>query len=51
MTIPEKPQGVIWTDAQWQVFTQQDKMYLLQPRQVRSKTAVLVERIIQKIFT
>ncbi|MCG9854616.1 helicase-exonuclease AddAB subunit AddA [Staphylococcus argenteus] len=50
MTIPEKPQGVIWTDAQWQSIYASGQDVLVAAAAGSGKTAVLVERIIQKIL-
>lgn len=50
MTIPEKPQGVIWTDAQWQSIYATGQDVLVAAAAGSGKTAVLVERIIQKIL-
>lgn len=50
MTIPEKPQGVIWTDAQWQSIYASGQDILVAAAAGSGKTAVLVERIIQKIL-
>lgn len=50
MTIPEKPQGVIWTDAQWQSIYATGQDVLVAVAAGSGKTAVLVERIIQKIL-
>ena len=50
MTIPEKPQGVIWTDAQWQSIYETGQDVLVAAAAGSGKTAVLVERIIQKIL-
>ncbi len=49
MTIPEKPQGVIWTDAQWQsTATGQDVLFAAAAGS--GKTAVLVERICKRFY-
>lgn len=50
MTIPDKPQGVIWTDAQWQSIYASGQDVLVAAAAGSGKTAVLVERIIQKIL-
>ena len=48
--IPQKPQDVIWTDAQWQSIYASGQDILVAAAAGSGKTAVLVERIIQKIL-
>ena len=48
--IPTKPQDVIWTDAQWQSIYAKGQDILVAAAAGSGKTAVLVERIIQRIL-
>ena len=48
--IPVKPEGVIWTDAQWQSIYAKGQDVLVAAAAGSGKTAVLVERIIQRII-
>lgn len=50
MTIPEKPNEVQWTDAQWESIYAKGKDILVAAAAGSGKTAVLVERIIQRIL-
>lgn len=50
MTIPEKPKDVQWTDAQWESIYAKGKDVLVAAAAGSGKTAVLVERIIQRIL-
>lgn len=50
MHIPEKPQGVQWTDAQWESIYAKGQDVLVAAAAGSGKTAVLVERIIQRIL-
>ncbi|EKN70281.1 recombination helicase AddA [Neobacillus bataviensis LMG 21833] len=49
--IPSKPDGVTWTDDQWKAIMARDKDILVAAAAGSGKTAVLVERIIQKILS
>ncbi|NHC18745.1 helicase-exonuclease AddAB subunit AddA [Bacillus sp. MM2020_4] len=49
--IPPKPAGVTWTDDQWKAIMARDKDILVAAAAGSGKTAVLVERIIQKILS
>ncbi|MBS4177434.1 helicase-exonuclease AddAB subunit AddA [Lederbergia citrea] len=49
--IPIKPEGVSWTDDQWKAILAKDQDILVAAAAGSGKTAVLVERIIQKILT
>ncbi|NRD78384.1 helicase-exonuclease AddAB subunit AddA [Bacillus sp. BRMEA1] len=49
--IPPKPEGVTWTDDQWKAIAAKDKDILVAAAAGSGKTAVLVERIIQKIIS
>ncbi len=51
MVIPPKPEGVTWTDDQWKAIAARDKDILVAAAAGSGKTAVLVERIIQKILS
>lgn len=48
--IPIKPQDAMWTDAQWQSIYAKGQDILVAAAAGSGKTAVLVERIIQKIL-
>ena len=48
--IPTKPHDVIWTDAQWQSIYAKGQDILVAAAAGSGKTAVLVERIIQRIL-
>lgn len=50
MTIPTKPDNVQWTDAQWESIYAQGRDVLVAAAAGSGKTAVLVERIIQRII-
>lgn len=50
MTIPEKPSHVTWTDEQWKAIHAKGQDILVAAAAGSGKTAVLVERIIQKII-
>lgn len=50
MTLPEKPIGAQWTDDQWKAIYSEGKDILVAAAAGSGKTAVLVERIIQKIM-
>ncbi|QCJ41708.1 helicase-exonuclease AddAB subunit AddA [Bacillus sp. S3] len=49
--IPSKPEGVTWTDDQWKAIVARNKDILVAAAAGSGKTAVLVERIIQKILS
>ncbi len=49
--IPPKPEGVTWTDDQWKAIIARNKDILVAAAAGSGKTAVLVERIIQKIIS
>ncbi|GHH98525.1 helicase-exonuclease AddAB subunit AddA [Neobacillus kokaensis] len=49
--IPEKPEGVTWTDDQWKAIMATGKDILVAAAAGSGKTAVLVERIIQQIIS
>ncbi|MDG5473441.1 helicase-exonuclease AddAB subunit AddA [Jeotgalibacillus sp. ET6] len=49
--IPVKPTEAIWTDDQWQAIWAKDQDILVAAAAGSGKTAVLVERIIQKVLT
>lgn len=51
MVIPAKPENVTWTDDQWKAIMAKDKDILVAAAAGSGKTAVLVERIIQKILS
>ncbi|WP_286231231.1 helicase-exonuclease AddAB subunit AddA [Neobacillus mesonae] len=51
IVIPEKPEGVTWTDDQWKAIMAKGKDILVAAAAGSGKTAVLVERIIQKILS
>ncbi len=51
MVMPQKPEGVTWTDDQWKAIMAKDKDILVAAAAGSGKTAVLVERIIQKILS
>ena len=48
--IPTKPNDVIWTDAQWRSMLSKGQDVLVAAAAGSGKTAVLVERIIQRIL-
>ncbi|PTG56514.1 hypothetical protein BUY28_13605, partial [Staphylococcus cohnii] len=48
---PTKPQEVQWTDAQWESIYAKGQYVLVAAAAGSGKTAVLVERIIQRILT
>ena len=48
--IPTKPKDVIWTDAQWRSIYAKGQDTLVAAAAGSGKTAVLVERIIQRIL-
>ncbi|MBI5975298.1 helicase-exonuclease AddAB subunit AddA [Staphylococcus canis] len=50
MTIPTKPQNVQWTDAQWESIYAKGRDILVAAAAGSGKTAVLVERIIQRVI-
>ncbi|MHC0036759.1 UvrD-helicase domain-containing protein [Pseudoneobacillus sp. C159] len=49
--IPAKPESVTWTDDQWKAIYAKDQDILVAAAAGSGKTAVLVERIIQKIIS
>ncbi|WP_409294785.1 helicase-exonuclease AddAB subunit AddA [Peribacillus sp. SCS-26] len=49
--IPEKPLDATWTDAQWKAIWAKDQDILVAAAAGSGKTAVLVNRIIQKILS
>ncbi|MBT2653814.1 helicase-exonuclease AddAB subunit AddA [Bacillus sp. ISL-18] len=51
LVIPPKPEGVTWTNDQWKAIAARDKDILVAAAAGSGKTAVLVERIIQKIVS
>ncbi|NCU16567.1 helicase-exonuclease AddAB subunit AddA [Pallidibacillus pasinlerensis] len=51
MNIPVKPQDVTWTDDQWKAIHASGKDILVAAAAGSGKTAVLVERIIEKIIS
>ncbi|WP_456271859.1 helicase-exonuclease AddAB subunit AddA [Bacillus sp. AK031] len=48
--VPVKPENVTWTDDQWKAIWAKDRDILVAAAAGSGKTAVLVERIIQKIL-
>ncbi|MBU8877409.1 helicase-exonuclease AddAB subunit AddA [Bacillus sp. FJAT-29790] len=50
-TIPEKPEGVTWTDDQWKAIMAKGQDILVAAAAGSGKTAVLVERIIKKVLS
>lgn len=50
MLIPTKPQDVTWTDAQWRAIYAEGRDVLVSAAAGSGKTAVLIERLIQKII-
>ncbi|MBY6050789.1 helicase-exonuclease AddAB subunit AddA [Cytobacillus firmus] len=50
MTIPPKPEGATWTDDQWKAIMAKGRDILVAAAAGSGKTAVLVERIINKII-
>lgn len=50
MNIPQKPAEAIWTDDQWKAIHARDRDILVAAAAGSGKTAVLVERIIQRIL-
>ncbi|MDR4945879.1 helicase-exonuclease AddAB subunit AddA [Neobacillus cucumis] len=51
IVIPPKPEGVTWTNDQWKAIAARDRDILVAAAAGSGKTAVLVERIIQKILS
>ncbi|WP_090636572.1 helicase-exonuclease AddAB subunit AddA [Neobacillus massiliamazoniensis] len=51
IVIPSKPDGATWTDDQWKAIHAKNKDILVAAAAGSGKTAVLVERIIQKILS
>lgn len=51
MAIPTKPEGVTWTDDQWKAIWASGQDILVAAAAGSGKTAVLVERIINKILS
>ncbi|QIZ07064.1 helicase-exonuclease AddAB subunit AddA [Priestia megaterium] len=49
--IPPKPEDVTWTDDQWKAIMAKDRDILVAAAAGSGKTAVLVERMIQKILS
>ncbi|MBT2735098.1 helicase-exonuclease AddAB subunit AddA [Bacillus sp. ISL-7] len=49
--IPPKPEDVTWTDDQWKAIMSKDRDILVAAAAGSGKTAVLVERMIQKILS
>lgn len=49
--IPPKPENVTWTDDQWKAIMAKDQDILVAAAAGSGKTAVLVERMIQKILS
>lgn len=49
--IPPKPEGATWTEDQWKAIMEKNKDILVAAAAGSGKTAVLVERIIQKIVS
>jgi ATP-dependent helicase/nuclease subunit A len=49
--IPPKPAGATWTEDQWKAIMEKNKDILVAAAAGSGKTAVLVERIIQKILS
>jgi ATP-dependent helicase/nuclease subunit A len=50
MLIPTKPQDVTWTDAQWRSIFAEGRDILVSAAAGSGKTAVLIERLIQKMI-
>ena len=50
MTIPTKPSNVQWTDVQWKAIYASGQDILVSAAAGSGKTAVLIERLIQKIL-
>jgi ATP-dependent helicase/nuclease subunit A len=50
MLIPTKPQDVTWTDAQWRAIFAEGRDILVSAAAGSGKTAVLIERLIQKMI-
>ncbi|MGB2993928.1 MAG: helicase-exonuclease AddAB subunit AddA [Paenisporosarcina sp.] len=50
MLIPTKPQDVTWTDAQWRSIFAEGRDVLVSAAAGSGKTAVLIERLIQKMI-
>src|SRR6478672_5990328 len=51
LNIPPKPENVTWTEDQWKAIMAKNKDILVAAAAGSGKTAVLVERIIQKILS
>lgn len=51
LIIPPKPENATWTNDQWKAITAKNKDILVAAAAGSGKTAVLVERIIQKILS
>jgi len=51
VVIPKKPEDVTWTEDQWRAIMARDRDILVAAAAGSGKTAVLVERIIQKILS
>jgi ATP-dependent helicase/nuclease subunit A len=51
LNIPPKPQDATWTEDQWKAIMAKDRNILVAAAAGSGKTAVLVERIIQKILS
>ncbi|PLT27707.1 helicase-exonuclease AddAB subunit AddA [Peribacillus deserti] len=51
IVIPEKPSDVTWTDSQWKAIWAKDQDILVAAAAGSGKTAVLVNRIIQKLLS
>ncbi|MBV7508565.1 helicase-exonuclease AddAB subunit AddA [Bacillus sp. sid0103] len=51
VVIPPKPENVTWTNDQWKAIMAKDRDILVAAAAGSGKTAVLVERIIQKILS
>ncbi|WHZ04493.1 helicase-exonuclease AddAB subunit AddA [Neobacillus sp. YX16] len=49
--IPPKPEGATWTEDQWKAIMEKNKDILVAAAAGSGKTAVLVERIIQKVVS